>query len=113
MRLTLVLVQANRIAYYELDGSKSILENLQDRTVIEFPTFHVALPTAPSGAYPLVSAEDDEEDDSEQDSDDDDSDDSSSSDDDSSSSADDDEPIAASTAEDIEAPSRAIVVPEG
>ena len=110
-------VQANRIAYYELDGSKSILENLQDRTVIEFPTFHVALPTAPSGAYPLVSAEDDEEDDSEQDSDDDDSDDSSSSDDDSSddgsSSSSDDEPIAASTAEDIEAPSSAIVAPEG
>lgn len=109
-------VQANRIAYYELDGSKSILENLQDRTVIEFPTFHVALPTAPSGAYPLVSAEDDEEEDSE-DSDDDDSDDSSSSDDDSSddgsSSSSDDEPIAASTAEDIEAPSSAIVAPEG
>jgi len=111
-----VRVQANRIAYYELDGSKSILENLQDRTVIEFPTFHVALPTAPSGAYPLVSAEDDEEEDSE-DSDDDDSDDSSSSDDDSSddgsSSSSDDEPIAASTAEDIEAPSSAIVAPEG
>ncbi|XP_075471744.1 box C/D snoRNA protein 1 isoform X2 [Ascaphus truei] len=35
--------QHSSIRYYELDSSKSLLENLKNKTIIEYPTLHVVL----------------------------------------------------------------------
>jgi len=43
---------ANKMLYYELDGDKGLNYNLKGKTIIEFPTVHVVLPSAFS-RYPL------------------------------------------------------------
>jgi len=47
---------ANKLRYYKLDTSKTLKECLANKTVVEFPTFHVVLP-GKTASYPTSDPE--------------------------------------------------------